>query len=59
VTPIDMKYLTYTVDVKVRWWILNPYIEVMSILSMMFGIEPDYDKMASFIGKYCISIKPS
>ena len=49
---------TLTYSVTVRWWILRPYMQIMNLMVMLYGREPNYDRVASFIGKYCVSIKP-
>lgn len=43
--------LELQISVKFKWWV-NPYISTLKLFCLTLGIEPNYDKVGEFIGKY-------
>lgn len=45
--------------VRVRWWVLYPYTQLLLFFARLTGQEPDWQKVGKFIEKYCIKIRTS
>lgn len=48
-----MNRCSLSVKVSVKFWV-KPYLDLLTLISMVFITEPDYPKVASFIGRYGI-----
>lgn len=45
-----------TIKVSVRWWLFYPYKYGVIFVAKLMGVEPDWDKVSQFVGKYCIKV---
>ena len=47
---------TVVVQVRAAWW-LKPYIAACVVFAMLHGLQPNADKIASFIARHGIRVK--
>lgn len=48
--------LTLTITVRSRWWV-RPYLNAVALFSDVFGLEPDYERIANTIINHGLIIK--
>lgn len=44
------------VEFRTRWW-MSVYLKTLTLMCLMMRCEPDYQKVAAFIGKHGMSMK--
>ncbi len=51
----DLKSLSLTVSVSVRWWVA-PYIRTLGFVAMVMGTEPDWARLESLIARKGVKV---
>ena len=49
--------VTVKVEVRYRAWLAQPYLWGVAFVCRVFGAEPDMEKVAAFLTRWCVVVR--